>query len=225
MWRVFGIPTPLPGALHTVASQHMTTLHNASGTHILCCQPAQVKYPSSRRTSCCRNCALFFRSRARSRVIAIRTAFVDASREFRRSIRTMCDGILLRPHATIESMCTPSRQTNQRVELRPGDDGIRRAVAETTGTTSTSEAATRLVVGGAATVDSRAGPFASGKTSSLVIPNILLAKGPVVSTSTKPDVMAATASARAAARDGHSSSIRAVKSNARAQSNASAGHR
>jgi type IV secretory pathway TraG/TraD family ATPase VirD4 len=40
------------------------------------------------------------------------------------------------------------------------------------------------------------GPPRSGKTSSLVIPNILLSDGPVVSTSTKPDVMRATASAR-----------------------------
>jgi type IV secretion system protein VirD4 len=40
------------------------------------------------------------------------------------------------------------------------------------------------------------GPSRSGKTSSLVIPNILLAQGPVISTSTKRDVMAATASAR-----------------------------
>jgi type IV secretory pathway TraG/TraD family ATPase VirD4 len=44
------------------------------------------------------------------------------------------------------------------------------------------------------------GPSRSGKTSSLVIPNILLANGPVVSTSTKPDVMDATAAARC--RDG-----------------------
>jgi type IV secretion system protein VirD4 len=40
------------------------------------------------------------------------------------------------------------------------------------------------------------GPPRSGKTSSLVIPNILLSDGAVVSTSTKPDVMAATAEAR-----------------------------
>jgi type IV secretion system protein VirD4 len=40
------------------------------------------------------------------------------------------------------------------------------------------------------------GPPRSGKTSSLVIPNILLCDGPVVSTSTKPDVMRATAPAR-----------------------------
>jgi type IV secretion system protein VirD4 len=40
------------------------------------------------------------------------------------------------------------------------------------------------------------GPPRSGKTSSLVIPNILLSDGAVVSTSTKPDVMAATAAAR-----------------------------
>ena len=40
------------------------------------------------------------------------------------------------------------------------------------------------------------GPPRAGKTSSLVIPNILLSDGPVVSTSTKPDVMRATASSR-----------------------------
>jgi type IV secretion system protein VirD4 len=44
------------------------------------------------------------------------------------------------------------------------------------------------------------GPPRSGKTSSLVIPNILLSDGPVVSTSTKPDVMQSTASSRS--RDG-----------------------
>ncbi|HVA07817.1 MAG TPA: TraM recognition domain-containing protein [Acidimicrobiales bacterium] len=41
------------------------------------------------------------------------------------------------------------------------------------------------------------GPSRSGKTSALVIPNILLAEGPVVSTSTKPDVLRATAPQRA----------------------------
>lgn len=40
------------------------------------------------------------------------------------------------------------------------------------------------------------GPSRSGKTSSLVIPNLLVAGGPAVSTSTKPDVMEATAPAR-----------------------------
>src|SRR5580704_18017460 len=40
------------------------------------------------------------------------------------------------------------------------------------------------------------GPPRAGKTSSLVIPNILLAPGAVVSTSTKPDVMQATATTR-----------------------------
>src|SRR5579859_3049974 len=40
------------------------------------------------------------------------------------------------------------------------------------------------------------GPPRSGKTSSLVIPNILVSGGPVVSTSTKPDVMRATALSR-----------------------------
>ena len=40
------------------------------------------------------------------------------------------------------------------------------------------------------------GPPRSGKTSSLIIPNLLVASGPAVSTSTKPDVMATTATAR-----------------------------
>jgi len=40
------------------------------------------------------------------------------------------------------------------------------------------------------------GPPRSGKTSTLVIPNVLAAWGPVLSTSTKPDVMAATVAAR-----------------------------
>ncbi len=40
------------------------------------------------------------------------------------------------------------------------------------------------------------GPPRSGKTTSLVIPNVLAANGPVVSTSTKPDVLDATVVAR-----------------------------
>lgn len=42
------------------------------------------------------------------------------------------------------------------------------------------------------------GPSRSGKTSSLVVPNVLAAPGAVVSTSTKPDVLQATATARSA---------------------------
>ncbi|HVC14167.1 MAG TPA: type IV secretory system conjugative DNA transfer family protein [Acidimicrobiales bacterium] len=41
------------------------------------------------------------------------------------------------------------------------------------------------------------GPSRAGKTSSLVVPNVLSAAGAVVATSTKPDVLRATASARA----------------------------
>ncbi len=41
------------------------------------------------------------------------------------------------------------------------------------------------------------GPSRSGKTSSVIIPNVLAAGGSVVSTSTKPDVMRSTAPARA----------------------------
>jgi type IV secretion system protein VirD4 len=40
------------------------------------------------------------------------------------------------------------------------------------------------------------GPPRSGKTSTLIIPNVLAANGPVISTSTKPDVLDATATAR-----------------------------
>ena len=40
------------------------------------------------------------------------------------------------------------------------------------------------------------GPPRSGKTSSVIIPNVLAANGPVVSTSTKPDVLDATVGAR-----------------------------
>jgi len=42
------------------------------------------------------------------------------------------------------------------------------------------------------------GPPRSGKTSSLIIPNVLTANGPVVTTSTKPDVLDATVGARSA---------------------------
>jgi hypothetical protein len=69
MWRVFGISVPLPVALHTVASQHISTLHNTSGTHILRYVPAQVKHH------------LFFHpasatNRVRSRVHDARRLFV-----------------------------------------------------------------------------------------------------------------------------------------------------
>ncbi len=44
------------------------------------------------------------------------------------------------------------------------------------------------------------GPPRSGKTSSLIIPNVLSANGPVVTTSTKPDVLDATVAARSVPR-------------------------
>jgi type IV secretion system protein VirD4 len=53
-----------------------------------------------------------------------------------------------------------------------------------------------LVVAGSQQAVLVLGPPRSGKTSSLVIPNVLSAWGPVVSTSTKPDVLVATAPAR-----------------------------
>jgi type IV secretion system protein VirD4 len=42
------------------------------------------------------------------------------------------------------------------------------------------------------------GPPRSGKTTAVVVPNVLAAPGPVISTSTKPDVLRATLTARAA---------------------------
>ena len=53
-----------------------------------------------------------------------------------------------------------------------------------------------LVVAGPQQAALVLGPPRSGKTSALVVPNVLSAWGPVVSTSTKPDVLAATAPAR-----------------------------
>src|SRR5579872_1350809 len=53
-----------------------------------------------------------------------------------------------------------------------------------------------LVVAGPQQSALALGPPRSGKTTSVVIPNLLAAWGPVVSTSTKPDVLAATAAAR-----------------------------
>ncbi len=43
------------------------------------------------------------------------------------------------------------------------------------------------------------GPSRSGKTSSVIVPNVLVAPGPVVSTSTKPDVLRQTVGARSRA--------------------------
>jgi len=53
-----------------------------------------------------------------------------------------------------------------------------------------------LAVGGHQQAVLVLGPPRSGKTTSLVVPNVLAAWGPVLSTSTKPDVMAATLGAR-----------------------------
>jgi type IV secretory pathway TraG/TraD family ATPase VirD4 len=53
-----------------------------------------------------------------------------------------------------------------------------------------------LVVAGAQQAGLVLGPPRSGKTSALVVPNVLAAWGPVLSTSTKADVLAATAGAR-----------------------------
>ena len=70
---------------------------------------------------------------------------------------------------------------------------------------TSSAAGGRLVVGtvssGLALADAQQsalvlGPPRSGKTSSLAIPNVLFAPGPVVVTSTKPDVLAATLAER-----------------------------
>jgi hypothetical protein len=117
MWRVFGIPTPLSGALHTVASQHMTTLHNASGMHILCCEPAQVKYPLFATHFCATNHAPIFQIACALRVIGI-GARSFCHTELRRSKQNNVRWIFASFHATIDAMSTPSQQTIHRVELR-----------------------------------------------------------------------------------------------------------
>lgn len=117
MWRVFGIPIPLSGALHTVASQHMTTLHNASGTHILCCEPAQVKYPLFAAHFCAWRNGLFFQIACALRVIAIRARWL-CNTELRRSIHKNVRWIFASSHATIEAMSTPSQPTIRRAALR-----------------------------------------------------------------------------------------------------------
>src|ERR1700722_18325827 len=54
----------------------------------------------------------------------------------------------------------------------------------------------RLIWGGAQQAMLVLGPPRSGKTSTLVVPNVLAAPGPVLVTSTKPDVLAATIASR-----------------------------
>jgi hypothetical protein len=79
MRRVVGIPMSLPGALHTVASQHISTLHNTSGTHILRYVPSQVKHHLF--ATC------FFAVRATPFFCRPRLEFGS-----RRVMRTMCRG-------------------------------------------------------------------------------------------------------------------------------------
>src|SRR5580692_1565296 len=55
----------------------------------------------------------------------------------------------------------------------------------------------RLIWGGAQQAMLVLGPPRSGKTSSLVVPNVLAPPGPVLVTSTKPDVLHATLASRA----------------------------
>src|ERR1700679_1169814 len=55
----------------------------------------------------------------------------------------------------------------------------------------------RLIWGGAQQAMLVLGPPRSGKTSTLVVPNVLAAPGPVLVTSTKPDVLQATLASRA----------------------------
>ena len=58
------------------------------------------------------------------------------------------------------------------------------------------------------------GPPRSGKTSTLVVPNVLAAPGPVLVTSTKPDILQATLARRSDA-GGAGGSTRPARSNPR----------
>jgi hypothetical protein len=51
MSRSIGNPTSSPRALHVDSSQHISTLHNTSGTYILGCSDAQVKHPPIARVN------------------------------------------------------------------------------------------------------------------------------------------------------------------------------
>jgi hypothetical protein len=190
-----GNPTHLPGALHTVATQHISTLHSASGRYILCYIPAQVKHPPRATTLRGANCALFLGSRARCASLQFdhaRARRVTCSRTNERC------AIEFAPRARDEGVDVNDTTTR--------DAPDRFSMSMTTIPSSTSsDNAHNIYLGVGEAGWSWAGPqrstlvlgpSRSGKTSSLVIPNLLLAKGPVVSTSTKPDVMEATSTAR-----------------------------
>src|ERR1700728_182322 len=182
MSRSIGNPTSSPRALHVDSSQHISTLHNTSGRYILGCSDAQVKHPSIARVNS--------RSRAPwSQLIFCRRHASNFRVDARFRRRSRCNVLWnsRRLHASINVMDTPQRSVA----------ALRTAYGDFAHGIYLGEGPGGHVYAGAQRSTLVLGPSRSGKTSSLVIPNLMLSGGPVVSTSTKPDVMHATAAARA----------------------------
>jgi hypothetical protein len=195
MSRVNGNPTASPRALHHVASQHISTLPHTSGRYILGGEGAQVKHPQFAApifASTLTSHFDFFRAGGdlfdgvlHARAHGRRTCFFNARWIVHPNDVTIAvmDGAQYQPHFSADStraamvrnvQVSPENQGGIYLGERQGEwvfAGRQRSV---------------LVLG----------PSRSGKTSSLVTPNLLLSEGPVVSTSTKPDVMEATATTR-----------------------------
>lgn len=81
-----------------------------------------------------------------------------------------------RPVPGLAALWSHQRRTGSRLYIGSGPDG--------------------LVFAGPQQAVLVLGPPRSGKTTTLVVPNVLAAAGPVITTSTKPEVMVATAAAR-----------------------------
>ncbi len=187
-------------APHTVVSQHMSTLPHTSGTHILLLsrRSGQASFVrdvilhsiatsdswsqrhAKPRAHCTPAPSLRFRCRRIERYVLWSSRFPNAN------ITHMECGVHV--HDQTGDSCLIStaalhevhRLAHHSIYVGDGRNGWMWAGAQRS----------TLVLG----------PPRSGKTSSLVIPNILLSDGPVVSTSTKPDVMLSTATSRC--RDG-----------------------
>ena len=199
MRRVVRHSESLPGALHTVASQHISTLHNTSGTHILRYVPAQVKHPTFRDMFSCivRNADFCRRARLRFALHRVARTMCHCTHvAFCRVVRTERRFFVVTRRSHHDDMDRVATRFARTRRARHDRVRIRRSAA-TTRTASTSESRDRTWSwAGPQRSTLVLGPSRSGKTSSLVIPNLFVAQGPVVSTSTKPDVMMATAPER-----------------------------
>jgi hypothetical protein len=170
----------------------MSSLPNASGTHILDALPAQVKHPLSRRhfSHSCRDHyrgSMTYAQRPSMRSRAQRFTRVRRERNQKARWNYQRDNATIRPMDMEPRRSESAQPSPMRAmsNVTPSTHGIYVGIGNA-GWSWTGPERSTLVLG----------PSRSGKTSSLVIPNILLAEGPVVSTSTKPDVMRSTAEHR-----------------------------